>query len=302
MQTAIRITPSYNASDSLILLLDDNGTLPQRLFNREEADFVQKELKAEHKNIVINQYKRRVFIFQPDYKKSTVQLLESCRKTGDTFQGLANKQQVKRLVIVDHAGKGDCSLALAEGAALGNYQFLKYKTKDVKKETNSLKEIAIKSRSVKPIHVSNLQHVVDAVCQARTLVNEPQSWLTATKLGSEFTRLGREAGFKVNVLKKQRIKALKMGGLLAVNQGSQQPPTFTIMEYKPGVEKVTIELTNGEMLKDIRVCDLSGRIVREIFSIKRNSVVIEKGNLASGLYLLRINSGNQEMIGKICFE
>ncbi len=24
-----------------------------------------------------------------------------------------------------------------------------------------------------------------------------------------------------------------MGGLLAVNQGSPEPPTFTIMEYKP---------------------------------------------------------------------
>ena len=36
------------------------------------------------------------------------------------------------------------------------------------------------------------------------------------------------------MLDELQIQALKMGGLLAVNQGSEEPPTFTIMEWKPG--------------------------------------------------------------------
>ncbi|MFW6290028.1 MAG: leucyl aminopeptidase family protein, partial [Mariniphaga sp.] len=44
---------------------------------------------------------------------------------------------------------------------------------------------------------------------------------------------GSEAGFKVEVFNKKKIEALRMGGLLAVNKGSVDPPTFTILEWKP---------------------------------------------------------------------
>ena len=30
-----------------------------------------------------------------------------------------------------------------------------------------------------------------------------------------------------------RIESLRMGGLLAVNLGSPEPPTFSILEWKP---------------------------------------------------------------------
>ena len=232
MQTTILTTSSVKAGDSLILLLDDNGNIPSGILSKEEADFVKKELKAERKTIIINQYKRLVILFQPDYKKDSTRLLEACRKAGDSFLGSINKQKLSRVVIHDLAGNSATTLAVAEGMALGNYQFLKYR-KEKKKEQNSLHEIAIKSRAVRDHHAQELQYVVDAVCKARTLVNEPLSGLSASQLASEFVKLGKEAKFKVQVLGKSRIKALKMGGLLAVNQGSVAPPTFTIMEYKP---------------------------------------------------------------------
>ena len=68
---------------------------------------------------------------------------------------------------------------------------------------------------------------------ARDLVNEPLSFLTATQLSAEFRNLSRNAGFKVQVLHKDQIEALGMGGLIAVNKGSPDPPTFTVMEWKP---------------------------------------------------------------------
>jgi leucyl aminopeptidase len=46
-------------------------------------------------------------------------------------------------------------------------------------------------------------------------------------------KAGKASGFKVEVLSKNQIEALNMGGLLGVNKGSIDPPTFTIMEYKP---------------------------------------------------------------------
>ena len=64
------------------------------------------------------------------------------------------------------------------------------------------------------------------------MVNEPQSYLTAAKMSDEIEALGEQYGFSVEILDKPKIKALKMGGLLAVNKGSFAPPRFCILEWK----------------------------------------------------------------------
>jgi len=116
--------------------------------------------------------------------------------------------------------------------ALGNYQFLKYK-KNILKESNTLKTIAIDSNTIDNKAIEELETIVSATCIARNLVNEPVIHLTAVQLAKEFQQLGKDAGFKVEVFSKAKIETLKMGGLLAVNYGSIEPPTFTVMEWKP---------------------------------------------------------------------
>ena len=65
------------------------------------------------------------------------------------------------------------------------------------------------------------------------MVNEPFSHLTASDLSKEAKRIGDISGCKTTILEKKEIVDLKMGGLLAVNKGSLDDPTFTIMEWKP---------------------------------------------------------------------
>lgn len=83
----------------------------------------------------------------------------------------------------------------------------------------------------------NIATIVEANFIARDLINEPLSYLTAVQLAKEIQQLGKKAGFKVEVFDKKKITALKMGGLLSVNKGSQLPPTFTTMEWKPANKK-----------------------------------------------------------------
>ncbi len=291
MQTTIKLTSSYKAGDSLILLIDDKGTLPKGIFSQEETEYIRKELKAEKKSIILNQYKRQVALYQPDSVKDFNKALEKCRKAGDTFLNSFNKQKADKVIIVDNINQPLFALAVAEGMALGNYQFLKY-LKNKKKEENSVKEIAILSKQLRQSDVNNLQNLVDAVCRARTLVNEPQSWLTATQLAKEFEKLGQEAGFKVNVWKKSKIEEHKMGGLLAVNMGSKQPPTFTIMEWKPNnainkkpyvlVGKGVVYDTGGLSLKptpnsmDYMKSDMAGgaAVGCTLFALAKNKVPV----------------------------
>src|SRR5438128_1113322 len=84
-----------------------------------------------------------------------------------------------------------------------------------KKEKNSLKEISLKGKKISSADIYNFSIVCDAVYRARDLVNEPQNSQTATQLAQAFAKMGKEAGFKVEVMNKAKIQSLKMGGLLS---------------------------------------------------------------------------------------
>lgn len=81
--------------------------------------------------------------------------------------------------------------------------------------------------------MDEIYNVCQAVSFSRDLVNEPVSYLTAQQLGEEIKQSAKKYNYKAEVLGKKQIEALKMGGLLAVNKGSFDPPTFSILEWKP---------------------------------------------------------------------
>jgi len=103
---------------------------------------------------------------------------------------------------------------------------LKY-YKDAEKRKKKLQKISVHKADEKA--VSQLNIVLEATAIARDLVNEPLSYLTAQKFSEEIAGMSKEAGFTLEVFDKEKITALKMGGLLAVNRGSFGPPTFNIL-------------------------------------------------------------------------
>ena len=123
------------------------------------------------------------------------------------------------------------TFSMAEAAVLSNYQFLEYKTKPKK---NSVRHATLTTSAKNGAKETEAgQKVAEATIEARNLVNEPVITLTAPELANRAEKLGKKYGFKVEVFNKAKIESLKMGGLLAVNYGSPNPPTFTIMEWKP---------------------------------------------------------------------
>jgi leucyl aminopeptidase len=100
--------------------------------------------------------------------------------------------------------------------------------------------------------IKELNSIQKAVFWVRDRVNEPVSHLNATQLANHIDMLGKEVGFQVQILEKTQIESLKMGGLLAVNKGSMDPPTFTIAEYKPSkpVNKKPIVLVGKGVVYD----------------------------------------------------
>ena len=117
-----------------------------------------------------------------------------------------------------------------EGMSLAQYRFDKYKKK---KTDPSLKIVYMDEESVVADDIVALGNLVKAVSFAKDLVNEPVNYLDAPKFSELALEMASACGFTTEVLDKAKIEELKMGGLLAVNQGSTTPPTFNIFTHKP---------------------------------------------------------------------
>ncbi|GAA4463204.1 leucyl aminopeptidase [Nemorincola caseinilytica] len=227
----IKIQQKATASRAWILDSADKLNEVQGL-SAEESKYAADSLAAEQTFVTINKYGGYQFILMVKPKKTAAQTGDAFRKAGADLQSVCNKYKMAEVAIANLSATANAALLVAEGAALASYQFLKYRT-EAKKLTNSLLRIFIAKDSATLKEVTQLQVTIDAIYKARTLVNEPVNFLSAEQLSKEIGELGREAGFKVTVLNKARIVKEKMGGLLSVNMGSKQPPTFTIMEYVP---------------------------------------------------------------------
>ncbi|GGG42649.1 leucyl aminopeptidase family protein [Hymenobacter glacieicola] len=237
--------------------------------------YVAAQLAAGEKLFGINQYSHRHYYVVAEPKKTADLSAEALRKAGHQLHARLKSDKVPELFVHDLTGTG--ALPLAEGIALTAYQFEGYKTDEKSKKAPDLQLLTLVSAELTAEQVQELDNVLHGVYLARDLVNMPYSHLNATQLAQRFEEVGDAAGFHVEVLDLVRIEALRMGGLLAVNQGSPEPPTFTIMEYKPEgatnarpivlVGKGVVFDTGGLSLKptpnsmDLMKCDMAGSAV-----------------------------------------
>ena len=121
--------------------------------------------------------------------------------------------------------------ALGEGFRLGAYQFTEYKTDSghpapetllIRSEDRAVQEGAERGRVL-----------AEAACTARDLVNRSPDRKTASQLADAIVASSDAHGYDVEVWDKARIEDEEMGGLLAVNRGSVEPPTFSQLTWHP---------------------------------------------------------------------
>ncbi|MFM8840432.1 MAG: leucyl aminopeptidase [bacterium] len=167
--------------------------------------------------------------------------VESIRRAASAAAKRAAAYGVQSIALEGLIGHGlsaeESCLAILEGAMLSNYKFDKYiTTAKNKKKINSIalfsdsKQIINAGKSVLTMAVS----IYDGVTLSRNLAQAPNNEIYPETLAKSAIAAAKGTGVKVTVLDKKKIQSLKMGGLLAVNQGSVRPPVFIVMEYKGG--------------------------------------------------------------------
>ena len=287
----LKSTSNIGSTDSVIYLTNSTTDIVIPGFTKQENQYVNQQIGNNIHLIKLNGYDRMVLVANFKLGKSHTQTIEYCRLAGAEAANLLNKHKISSVNLIDCSDLGNMAIPFCEGMMLASYQFLKYK-KEAEKERNSLQEIAVHQSAATQDELNELKNLVDAVCIARDLVNEPVIYLTAEQLSKDVKALSRSAKFKLTVFNKKKITSLKMGGLLAVNSGSQDPPTFNILEWKPrnATNKKPIILvgkgvtfdTGGMSLKptkggmDHMKCDMAGAaaVVGALYAAAKNKLPI----------------------------
>lgn len=276
MNTQLLITQNESVSANKIILLRDNLSFEKTGLNPEELLYLRRRMEQNDGSgwIEINRFEYSIFVALAgsDNDAPTSSRLEKIRRAGAQICQQLNKYRYTSALITGIDVEEDELMALAEGIVLANYQFIKLFSNPDKKK-NSLDTLYFSGNLIRESAFGRLAATCEAVCWARDLINEPLNGLNAEALASGFAEKLQKVGVSVEIMHKSKIEALKMGGLLAVNRGSVDPPTFTVMEWKPAgtenqkpivlVGKGVVYDTGGMSLKpanamDTMKCDMSG--------------------------------------------
>jgi len=145
-----------------------------------------------------------------------------------TYKKIVSADLSKSIHIYNQIKENNLYSIFVETFLLLNYKFDKYKSK-------KQPLFKISYQNPKLINTS----LIEGVCIARDLVNEPLSFLTAQQLAKEIKKYSKNSFFKVETLNEKKIRDLAMGGVLSVNKGSVNPSNFNILTYKHAKSKST---------------------------------------------------------------
>lgn len=122
--------------------------------------------------------------------------------------------------------------ALTEGLILGAYRFDAYKSSSTPGLSAATIAVGDQVRAVQE-GAARGRATAEAVCFARDLVNEPGGALTPTVFAERAAERAEAAGLTAEIMDHDAIVAAGLGGVLAVNQGSVEPPRLLKLTYEP---------------------------------------------------------------------
>jgi leucyl aminopeptidase len=235
MSLLIKKVNRVSSGDNIIYLVNRIKDLHRSKLTSEEQEYVRKQVKKDEKDLVsINRLNQWIFVQVVNRKRPVYKRLEALRKAGGKLCDRLNNHKAESATLIDFTGAAKSIIPFIEGMGLAAYQFNKYKTgPEGEKAAFTFNELKISAYALKKEDLEEINILLDAVNKCRDLVNEPVCNLNAEKLAESFREMGATCGARVEVMGKKKIESLKMGGLLAVNRGSFDLPTFTVMEWKP---------------------------------------------------------------------
>lgn len=149
--------------------------------------------------------------------------------TGSAIRAAITKK-AKTVTVDCFCSELDSCQAMGEGAVLGSYQFIDYKT-------NSIDSFIVEEVSINGCNDKGLNKGVaigNAICFARDLGNHPGNISTPTYLANAAEEISKIDEMTLKVFDREEFTEMGMGGLAGVAQGTDEPPKFIVVEYNNG--------------------------------------------------------------------
>lgn len=174
-------------------------------------------------------------------------LAEDFRVTGGNISALARKVKAEELLLVlpefFKERLPELGAHLTEGILLGNYQFKKYKKQEREQKYDGLGSINFHGKgSALRKAVRSASTWSEAAMVARDMANEPANHWTPDHFSSFGRNLARKTDLQCKVMNKSQLKKMGMGGIIAVNQGSDVEPRMIVLEHQPKSFRKTVLL------------------------------------------------------------
>jgi leucyl aminopeptidase len=144
---------------------------------------------------------------------------------------------------------GEAAEALAEGTLLALYRYDRFKHDD--DPPQAVERATVIERD--PERVERVRagltvgtEMAEATMTARDLAQGPANLVTPEYLANQSKAVAERHGFDCQIYDLDGIRELRLGGLLAVNQGSANPARFVVMRYQaPQPEKTLAVVGKG---------------------------------------------------------
>lgn len=110
------------------------------------------------------------------------------------------------------------------------YQLLDYKSQN--KKPYAIESVYFDLPGASELSITDAQSIALGISLTRNLANQPANICTPSYLAEQALALASEHDtLKTTILDRKKMQSLGMGGLLAVAQGSNQPPQFIEIKY-----------------------------------------------------------------------
>ncbi len=116
--------------------------------------------------------------------------------------------------------------AIAEGAVLGSFSVEQYKTTDNKTLVEAVCIATADSQAIQQGQILG-----ESTNWARQLINTPSNEKPPRIVADRARAMAESVGLSVDILDENRIRELRMGALLGVSQGSDEPPRLVVLKH-----------------------------------------------------------------------
>lgn len=164
---------------------------------------------------------------------------DKLREAAGTIVSVAIKHKVKKLTVHlnslnnKNISEHHLTHSFAEGAHLANYKFTGYSSE--KEDRSEIELIELLTADIE----NELQYGIECgtayavgTNYARDLVNTPGNMMTPSHMAEKAIEIAKHYGMEYEILERDEMERLGMGGLLAVAEGSDQPPKMIVMKYR----------------------------------------------------------------------